>query len=44
MANLASDKPIFTALVVALAMVVVIAGAVVTITNPATLPFHQLHH
>jgi Trk-type K+ transport system membrane component len=41
MAKLSSDKPVFTAMVLALVLIVVIAGAVVTITNPNTLSFHQ---
>jgi hypothetical protein len=35
------DKPVVTLLVCALALIVVIAGAVVTIIRPGSLPFHD---
>jgi hypothetical protein len=39
--DLSSDKPVFSALVVLIVAVVTIAGAVITITHPDTLPFHE---
>ena len=39
--NLASDKPIVTILTVAVVLIVVIAGGIVTIVRPESLSFHQ---
>ena len=39
--NLSSDKPIITALTLIVVLIIVISGAVVTITNPETLSFHE---
>jgi hypothetical protein len=41
MARLASEKPVFTILVLVIVVVVVAVGGVVTITNPQSLSFHQ---
>ena len=41
MSALTSDKPVITILTLAIAVIVVIAGAVVTIVNPDRLPFSE---
>jgi hypothetical protein len=41
MLGLIDGKPVVTILTVAAALIAVIAGGVVTITNPQTLSFHQ---
>lgn len=39
--SLASDKPVITILTLVVAVIAVVVGGVVTITNPQSLSFHQ---
>jgi drug/metabolite transporter (DMT)-like permease len=41
MSKIASDKPVVTILTLVAALVAIVVGGIVTITNPQSLSFHQ---